>query len=69
MNGGPTGTPTGGVPITGLTLDAVTGSVSSRATEVYILCASFSNWTWDNVKVTGGSKSTKCKGIPSGASC
>ncbi|PSN60435.1 Endopolygalacturonase 1 [Corynespora cassiicola Philippines] len=70
-NGSPTGTPTGGVPITGLTLSGITGTVTSKATPIYILCASAKNWKWSNVKVTGGSKSSKCKGIPSGsgASC
>lgn len=39
-NGSPTGTPTAGVPITGLTLKGVTGSVTSSAKDYYILCAS-----------------------------
>lgn len=39
-NGSPTGTPTAGVPITGLTLNGVTGSVTSSAKDYYILCAS-----------------------------
>ncbi|KAF2154988.1 glycoside hydrolase family 28 protein [Myriangium duriaei CBS 260.36] len=70
-NGSPTGTPTTGVPITGLTVSSVTGSVASSATDVYILCGkgSCSNWTWKNVSVTGGKKSTACSNIPSGASC
>ncbi|KAJ5497796.1 Glycoside hydrolase family 28 [Penicillium expansum] len=70
-NGSPTGTPTSGVPITGLTISGVTGSVSSSATDVYILCASgaCSNWSWGGVSLSGGVKSKKCKGIPSGASC
>ncbi|KAH7704172.1 polygalacturonase [Aphelenchoides avenae] len=36
-NGKPKGTATSGVPITGLTLDTITGSVSSGAVPVYIL--------------------------------
>ncbi|KAF7187746.1 Polygalacturonase 2 [Pseudocercospora fuligena] len=70
-NGSPTGTPTNGVPITGLTLNGVTGTVSSSATDVYILCASgaCSNWTWTGVSVTGGKKSSSCKNVPSPASC
>ncbi|KAG8625366.1 hypothetical protein KVT40_007117 [Elsinoe batatas] len=70
-NGSPTGTPTTGVPITDLTLNGVTGSVSSSATPIYILCGkgSCSGWTWKGVAVTGGKKSTKCLNIPSGASC
>jgi polygalacturonase len=70
-NGSPTGTPTNGVPITGLTVSGVTGTVSSSATNIYILCASgaCSSWTWSGVKITGGKTSTACKNIPSGASC
>lgn len=70
-NGSPTGTPTAGVPITGLTLSGVTGTVSSSGTNVYILCAkgACSNWTWNNVKLTGGKKSSKCSNVPSPASC
>lgn len=69
-NGSPTGTPTAGVPITGLILDGVTGTVESSAYDIYILCASgaCSGWTWDDVDVTGG-KTKTCKNVPSGASC
>lgn len=71
QNGSPTGTPTAGVPITGLTVSGVTGTVSSSATNIYILCASgaCSGWTWSGVSITGGKKSTACSNIPSGASC
>lgn len=70
-NGSPTGTPTTGVPITDLTISGVVGTVVSSATDVYILCGnnSCSDWTWKDVKVTGGKKSTKCSNLPSGASC
>ncbi|KAK3114703.1 Polygalacturonase 1 [Teratosphaeriaceae sp. CCFEE 6253] len=68
-NGSPTGTPTSGVPITGLTVSGVTGSVASSATDVYILCASCSGWTWSGNSVTGGKVSTSCKGLPSGVTC
>lgn len=70
-NGSPTGTPTMGVPITGLTVSGVTGTVKSSATDIYILCGkgSCSGWTWTGVSVTGGKTSTKCSNIPSGASC
>ncbi|KAH7014141.1 the polygalacturonase [Microdochium trichocladiopsis] len=72
-NGSPTGVPTSGVPITGLTLDKVTGTAKSSAVDVYILCAkgACSNWKWTGVSVTGGKKSAACQNIPSGsgASC
>jgi galacturan 1,4-alpha-galacturonidase len=68
-NGSPTGTPTDGVPITDLTVNKVTGSVDSGATNIYILCAACSGWTWTNNDVTGGETSSKCTGLPSGVSC
>ncbi|KUJ08968.1 endopolygalacturonase [Mollisia scopiformis] len=70
-NGSPTGTPTTGVPITVLTLDGVTGTVSSSGTNIYILCGSgsCSDWKWSGVSVTGGKKSSSCKNVPSPASC
>jgi polygalacturonase len=45
-NGSPTGTPTTGVPITDLTLDGITGTVSSSGTNVYILCGKGSCSDW-----------------------
>lgn len=70
-NGKPTGKPTTGVPITDLTIKDVTGTVSSSATNVYILCGSgsCSGWIWSGVDIAGGKKSTECKNIPKGASC
>jgi polygalacturonase len=70
-NGSPTGTPTAGVPITGLTIQGVTGTVAAKGTDVYILCAkgACSGWTWSGVSVTGGQKSSKCLNVPAGASC
>lgn len=70
-NGDPTGTPTDGVPITDLTVEKITGTVESDATNVYILCAdgACSDWTWSDVSVTGGSASDECENVPSGASC
>ncbi|KAF6831279.1 Endopolygalacturonase 1 [Colletotrichum plurivorum] len=68
-NGSPTGKPTAGVPISDLTISNVKGSVASSGTNVYLLCASGAckNWKWSGVSVTGGKKSTKCSGIPSGS--
>ncbi|KAF7874171.1 hypothetical protein EAF04_002843 [Stromatinia cepivora] len=68
QNGSPTGKPTAGVPITGVTLSNVHGTVTSSATNVYVLCAKCSGWTWD-VNVTGGKTSTKCAGLPTGVKC
>ncbi|RSL62269.1 Endopolygalacturonase 1 [Fusarium sp. AF-6] len=68
-NGSPKGTPSAGVPITDVTINKVVGTVKSSGTNVYILCASCKNWTWTGNKVTGGKKSDKCQGVPTGASC
>lgn len=70
-NGSPTGTPTAGIPITGLTIEDVTGSVASKATPIYILCAkgACSDWEWSGVSISGGVKSSKCSNVPSPASC
>lgn len=51
LNGGPTGTPTDGVPITDLTLEKITGTVTSDAQPYYILCAACSNWSVTGVDV------------------
>ncbi|KAM0311711.1 hypothetical protein ACHAO8_006927 [Botrytis cinerea] len=67
-NGSPTGKPTTGVPITDVTLSGIKGTVSSSATNVYVLCAKCSGWSWD-VNVTGGKTSTKCAGLPTGVKC
>ncbi|THZ65425.1 polygalacturonase 2 [Aureobasidium pullulans] len=59
-NGSPTGKPTAGVPITGLTMSKNTGAVTSSATDIYILCASgaCSGWTWSGNSITGGKNTT-----------
>ncbi|KAH7351153.1 putative extracellular polygalacturonase [Rhexocercosporidium sp. MPI-PUGE-AT-0058] len=68
-NGSPTGTPTGGVPITGLTVSGVTGTIASDATNIYILCAACSGWTRTDLAITGGTKSSRRTGSPNGVSC
>ncbi|KAH7702934.1 extracellular polygalacturonase [Aphelenchoides avenae] len=70
-NSGPTGNPTNGVPITGIHMNGVTGSVSGNAAPFYVLCASgaCSNWSWSGVSVNGGKKSNACKNVPSPAKC
>ncbi|KAJ5963758.1 uncharacterized protein N7479_003634 [Penicillium vulpinum] len=70
-NGSPTGEPTTGVPITGLTVKKVTGTVESSATNILILCGegSCSDWTWSGNSVSGGKTSSKCENVPTGASC
>lgn len=65
-NGGPTGTPTAGVPITDITINKVIGTVASSGVNVYVLCAACSNWTWTNNAVTGGKRTKKNEGVPPG---
>ncbi|KAF6828215.1 endopolygalacturonase [Colletotrichum musicola] len=68
-NGSPTGKPTGGIPITDVTVKNVKGTVAAKGTNVYILCAkgACSNWKWSGVSVTGGKTSKDCSNIPSGS--
>lgn len=70
-NGSPTGIPTNGLPITNLTLENISGTVESTATNIYVLCGdgSCSDWSWSGVDVTGGETSTACLNVPSGVSC
>lgn len=67
------GTATSGIPITGLTLDTISGSgaVSSSGYDVVVVCGSgaCSGWTWDSVTVTGGKKYSGCTNVPSGVAC
>lgn len=68
-NGSPTGNPTSGITVTGITFNDITGSISSSAYEWYILCgstSSCSNLSYSGIDITGSSK-TECS--PSGVSC
>ncbi|XP_018329621.1 polygalacturonase-like isoform X1 [Agrilus planipennis] len=74
LNGGPTGHPTAGVPITNLTLDNVRGWVRQYAVNVYVLLADgvASGWKWTNVSITGSTLNNfTCTGVPpnSGVKC
>ncbi|KAL8420483.1 hypothetical protein RB594_003319 [Gaeumannomyces avenae] len=58
-DGGPSGNPTAGVPITGLVISNVTGTMkNSKSVPVYIMCADggCSNWTWTGVNISGGGR-------------
>jgi len=69
QNGSPTGVPTDGVPITGLTIANVKGSVASSARGIYILCAAgaCSDWKWSGVSISGGKNN--CTGAPGSVKC
>lgn len=70
-NGGPTGTPSGGVPITNVSFNKITGNVLEGGANVYILCAkgACSGWKWSGVSISGGKKPRSCLNIPSPAQC
>ncbi|OBT46724.1 hypothetical protein VE00_02620 [Pseudogymnoascus sp. WSF 3629] len=59
LNGGPTGIPTNGVDISGITFKNVKGTVASSAYNYYILCGSgsCSNFTFSGTSITGGKSS------------
>jgi polygalacturonase len=70
LNGGPTGRPTGGIPITDVTITNVKGTVTKNGVGMKILCANgaCSGWKVSGVSITGG-KANSCKGVPSGVKC
>ncbi|KFY03600.1 hypothetical protein O988_01372 [Pseudogymnoascus sp. VKM F-3808] len=59
LNGGPTGEPTNGVDISGVTFTNVKGTVDSSAYNYYILCGdgSCSDFTFSGTDITGGKSS------------
>ncbi|KAI9322955.1 putative extracellular polygalacturonase [Zopfochytrium polystomum] len=64
LNGGPTGTPTGGIPISAVTLSGIRGTVSSSATySTYILCAACSGFSFSDINITP--KHSNCTGVSS----
>ncbi|XP_018562871.1 polygalacturonase-like [Anoplophora glabripennis] len=60
------GVPTGGVPISHLTLKNISGTVDKTGVNIYILVANASDWHWSDINVTGGEKKMECQGIPAG---
>ncbi|KAF4775112.1 hypothetical protein HER10_EVM0006605 [Colletotrichum scovillei] len=68
LNGGPTGSPTNGVKISGIHFIDVTGTATSDAYNYYILCGdgSCSDITFENTKITGGGKTSSCNFPASG---
>ncbi|KAH8689420.1 polygalacturonase [Talaromyces proteolyticus] len=67
------GNPTSGIPITGLTIENISGSgaVDSGGYNIVIVCGSSgcSDWTWESVTVTGGKDYGSCENVPSAATC
>ncbi|KAH8671558.1 glycosyl hydrolases family 28-domain-containing protein [Xylariales sp. PMI_506] len=69
LNGGPTGDPTNGVIISGVSFIDVTGTATgSSAYDYYILCGSgsCSGFTFSGVSITGGGKGGSCNYPSSG---
>jgi polygalacturonase len=62
LNGGPTGVPTNGVTIGGVTFDNVTGTCNSAGMDYYILCGSGSctDFTFTDVDITSGGIASSC---------
>lgn len=62
LNGGPTGKPTNGVVISGITFDNVKGTATGDSLDYYILCGSgsCSNFTFTGVSITGGGNASSC---------
>ncbi|KAJ8970223.1 hypothetical protein NQ317_003769 [Molorchus minor] len=69
---GPTGNPVGNIPIVGLTMSGITGTMTGEhSVPVYILCGDggCSDWSWDSISLTGNQQSSSCNYSPSGFSC
>ena len=62
LNGGPTGDPTNGVIISGVSFMDVTGTCTTAGTDYYILCGSgsCSDFTFSGVDITGGGVASSC---------
>lgn len=67
------GDPTSDLPITDVTVNGLhgDGAVAAKGHNLAIVCGSgaCSNWTWEDVKVSGGKKYDSCQNVPSVASC
>ncbi|THV46648.1 hypothetical protein BGAL_0370g00110 [Botrytis galanthina] len=62
LNGGATGEPTNGVTISGITFSSITGTATDDAYNHYILCGSdsCSDFTFTDVAISGGGKTSTC---------
>ncbi|KAJ1559497.1 hypothetical protein HK096_000388, partial [Nowakowskiella sp. JEL0078] len=61
-NGGPTGTPGTGGPITNVVMNNIHGTVAKNAQPVFILCGNCSGFNFSAIAITGG-KASSCTGI------
>ncbi|ORY68342.1 glycosyl hydrolases family 28-domain-containing protein [Pseudomassariella vexata] len=62
LNGGPTGEPTNGVTIKGISFNDITGTATDDAYNYYILCGdgSCSDFSFSGVSITGGGETSTC---------
>ncbi|CAG9864910.1 unnamed protein product [Phyllotreta striolata] len=66
------GSPVGNIPIHGLKLNNIRGTMTGKDSEaVYVLCGSkgCDNFNWSGVSITGAHKSSYCNYKPSGYPC
>nr|AHJ09934.1 glycoside hydrolase family 28 [Diabrotica virgifera virgifera] len=70
QGGHSTGYPTSNIPINGLKLEGVTGSLRSGQ-PVYIFCGNNAcfNFNWSGVSITGGNQQSSCNYHPNGYYC
>lgn len=66
LNSGPVGDPTDGVPIVGLTIKSIYGTVLPSGTDMFVFVHDKAplNWYFKHVHVHGGKRKLKCKGVP-----
>ncbi|KAJ8970224.1 hypothetical protein NQ317_003770 [Molorchus minor] len=72
VGSGPTGHPVGNIPIVGLTMSGITGTMhGEHSVPVYILCGAggCSDWKWNGISLRGNQQSSSCNFSPSGFSC
>nr|ADU33338.2 endopolygalacturonase [Gastrophysa viridula] len=70
--GSPTGHPVGNIPIEGLTLDNVRGTLTGgESVPVYIICAegACTDFNWSSVTFDGAANPSNCSLIPHGFPC
>ncbi|KAF4547067.1 putative glycosyl hydrolases family 28 protein 2 [Elsinoe fawcettii] len=63
------GAPTGGIPITSLSVQGISGSMGPTGVQTRTVCANCSGWTWGPFGLTGKKDLAGCVGVPPGASC
>ncbi|CAH1100341.1 unnamed protein product [Psylliodes chrysocephalus] len=71
-NGGSTGHASNNIPIKGLKMNRITGTMTgSKSSAIYVLCGSGAcyNFNWSGVSISGASKGSYCNYKPPGVQC